>query len=136
MSLMKIYRLSFVCSLVLSACGSRLLNAAPPVAAHPNIVYMLCDDLGYGDIHALNPTRGKIPTPNVDRLATEGMIFTDAHAGSSVCTPSRYGILTGRYAWRTRLQSGVLSGMSEPLIAPTQLTVPSLLKQHGYATAI
>jgi arylsulfatase A-like enzyme len=101
----------------------------------PNIVYILCDDLGYGDVHALNPERGKIPTPNVDRLAREGMVFTDAHAGSSVCTPTRYGIMTGRYAWRTRLQSGVLFGLSSPLIAPNRLTVAGLLKQAGYHTA-
>jgi arylsulfatase A-like enzyme len=101
----------------------------------PNIVYILCDDLGYGDVHALNPERGKIATPNIDRLASQGMIFTDAHAGSSVCTPSGYGILTGRYCWRTKLQSSVLSGSDLPLIAPDRLTVASLLKQHGYATA-
>jgi len=101
----------------------------------PNILYVLCDDLGYGDIHALNPERGKIPTPNMDRLAAEGMAFTDVHSSSSVCTPTRYGILTGRYNWRTRLQSGVLGGFSPPLIAADRLTVPKLLKQHGYHTA-
>lgn len=101
----------------------------------PNLVYVLADDLGYGDVRCLNPDRGKIPTPNVDRLAAEGLTFTDAHSGSSVCTPTRYGILTGRYAWRTRLQSGVLGGYSPPLIAPGRRTVASLLQQHGYATA-
>jgi arylsulfatase A-like enzyme len=118
--------------------ATRLCRAASDAAipsAHPNIVYILCDDLGYGDVHALNPERGKIPTPNLDRLASQGMVFTDAHGGSSVCTPTRYGILTGRYAWRTRLQSGVLNGDSPPLIAPGRLTVPTLLKQHGYTTA-
>ena len=89
-----------------------------PAASRPNILYILADDLGYGDVHCLNPERGKIPTPNLDRLAQQGMSFTDAHSGSSVCTPTRYGILTGRYAWRTRLQSGVLDGYSPPLIAP------------------
>lgn len=111
-----------------------ILRAAD-APTHPNIVYILCDDLGYGDVHALNPQRGKIPTPNIDRLIAEGMAFTDCHSGSSVCTPTRYGILTGRYAWRTRLQKGVLSGMGEPLIAPNRLTVATLLKQHGYTTA-
>ena len=72
-------------------------------ADRPNIVYILADDLGYGDVHALNP-EGKIPTPHLDRLAAQGMAFTDAHSGSAVCTPTRYGILTGRYAWRSRLQ--------------------------------
>ena len=109
-------------------------NAADP-HQRPNIVYILCDDLGYGDVHALNPQRGKIPTPNIDTLASQGMVFTDAHGGSSVCTPTRYGILTGRYSWRTKLQASVLSGTSEPLIAPGRLTVASLLKENGYSTA-
>jgi arylsulfatase A-like enzyme len=104
-------------------------------AQKPNIVYILADDLGYGDVHALNPQRGKLATPHADRLAREGMAFTDAHGGSSVCTPTRYGILTGRYAWRSRLQSGVLDGYVSPLIAAERLTVPALLKQHGYHTA-
>ena len=112
------------------------LQAATPTARKPNIVYILCDDLGYGDIHCLNPQRGKIGTPGVDLLASQGMVFTDAHSGSSVCTPTRYGLLTGRYAWRTRLQRGVLDGGNdEPLIAAERLTVPGFLKQHGYATA-
>ena len=105
-------------------------------AVRPNIIYVLCDDLGYGDVQCLNPVHGKIKTPCADRLAREGMVFTDAHSGSSVCTPTRYGILTGRYAWRTRLQKGVLSGSSAPLIAPERLTVPALLRQQGYATAM
>jgi arylsulfatase A len=113
-------------------------STAPTAAMpHPNIVYILCDDLGYGDVHALNPQRGKIKTPNIDKLVTQGMTFSDAHSGDAVCTPSRYGILTGRYAWRTHLQAGVLNGMtSEPLIAPTRLTVPEMLKKQGYATAM
>ncbi|SHI70553.1 sulfatase family protein [Pseudozobellia thermophila] len=104
---------------------------------HPNIVYIICDDLGYGDVAALNPERGKIPTPEIDALAREGITFTDAHSGSSVCTPSRYSILTGRYAWRSRLQEGVLRGGDEfdPLIAENRLTVPKMLKKVGYTTA-
>lgn len=102
----------------------------------PNIVFVLCDDLGYGDVHCLNPERGKIPTPNVDRLAKEGMIFTDAHSGSSVCSPTRYGLMTGRYSWRTRLQSGVVSGFEPCLIAPDRPTVASFLKAQGYDTGI
>lgn len=105
-------------------------------ASKSNIVYILADDLGYGDVQCLNPQRGKIKTPHLDRLASQGMIFTDAHSGSSVCTPTRYGLLTGRYAWRTRLQRGVLDGGSdEPLISADRLTVPGLLQQQGYATA-
>ncbi|MSU24275.1 MAG: arylsulfatase [Opitutus sp.] len=116
-------------SLVVAAATSR-------AAEKPNIVYILADDLGYGDVQALNPARGKIKTPHLDRLASQGMTFTDAHSGSSVCTPTRYGLLTGRYAWRSRLQKGVLDGTDDPpLIAADRLTVPALLRQHGYTTA-
>ncbi|MCF7730486.1 MAG: sulfatase-like hydrolase/transferase [Akkermansiaceae bacterium] len=109
------------------------LAAEPP--AKPNIVFILADDLGYGDVHCLNPEHGKIATPMLDQLAAQGMAFTEAHSSSAVCTPTRYGILTGRYNWRSRLQQGVLLGYSTPLIAADRLTVPALLKQHGYATA-
>ena len=104
-------------------------------ASRPNIVLILADDLGFGDVQCLNPTRGRIPTPHFDSLAAGGITFTDAHSGSSVCTPTRYGLLTGRYAWRTRLQRGVLSNYAEPLIAADRLTLPGLLKTHGYHTA-
>jgi len=100
----------------------------------PNIVYILADDMGYGDMGCNNPD-SRIPTPNLDRLAGQGLRFTDAHASSSVCTPSRYSILTGRYAWRTPLQSGVLWPWDPPLIEPERLTVSELLRQHGYRTA-
>lgn len=103
-------------------------------APKPNILYILCDDLGWGDVHCLN-AEGKIPTPAMDKLGAEGEIFTDAHSSSAVCTPTRYGILTGRYNWRSRLQSGVLGGLSPHLIEPGRITVPSLLRQHGYHTA-
>jgi len=106
------------------------------VSAKPNLVYVICDDLGYGDIQCLNPKNGKIPTPHADKLASEGMIFTDAHSGSSVCTPTRYGLLTGRYSWRTKLQSGVVQGFAPCLIAKDRPTVASFLKQQGYHTAI
>ena len=101
----------------------------------PNIVIILADDLGYGDIRAYNPTRGKIATPHLDRLAAEGMRFTDGHSSSGVCSPSRYTLLTGRYHWRTRLQSGIVGVFGEPLIAPDRLTVASLAKRQGYRTA-
>ncbi len=106
-------------------------SAAP---AKPNIIYILCDDLGYGDVKCLNP-QGKIPTPHLDKLAAAGMYFTDVHSSSSVCSPTRYGIMTGRYNWRTKLQSGVLGGLSPRLIEPGRLTVPQLLKNNGYHTA-
>ncbi len=111
------------------------ISAAESAATPPNIVYILADDLGYGDVQCLNPERGKIPTPNLDRLAGQGMRFTEAHSGSAVCTPTRYGILTGRYSWRSHLQSGVLSGYSPPLISHDRLTVPRFLEQQGYTTA-
>ena len=105
-----------------------------PKASKPNIVYILADDMGYGDVQCLNKD-GKIATPNMDRLAAGGMAFTDAHSGSAVCTPTRYGVLTGRYAWRTRLARGVLLGYSRHLIDPARMTVAGLLKANGYHTA-
>ncbi|WDE98956.1 arylsulfatase [Lentisphaera profundi] len=104
--------------------------------SRPNIVLILCDDLGYGDVQCLNPEKGKIKTPHIDKIAEQGMTFTDAHSGSSVCTPTRYGLLTGRYSWRTRLQSGVVAGYKPCLITPDRLTVAGLLKKQGYTTAI
>lgn len=102
--------------------------------ARPNFVYILADDLGYGDVRCLNP-EGKIATPHMDRLAAEGMRFTDTHSSSAVCTPTRYGIMTGRYNWRSRLKSGVQGGMSPDLIEPGRPTVASFLKNEGYHTA-
>jgi len=115
--------------LFLASCGG-----GEKVSDLPNIVYILTDDMGYGDVSALNE-HAAWKTPNMDRLAAEGMVFTDAHSGSAVCTPTRYGILTGRYSWRTRLKSGVLWGRSAPLIEEGRMTVASLLKKHGYETA-
>jgi arylsulfatase A-like enzyme len=100
----------------------------------PNVVFILCDDLGYGDVKCLNKD-GKIATPHMDRLAAGGMIFTDAHSSSAVCSPTRYGIITGRYNWRSRLKAGVLGGYSPRLIEEGRLTVAQMLKDHGYATA-
>ncbi len=100
----------------------------------PNIVYILADDLGYGDVSAFNENAAW-QTPNIDRLASEGMIFTDAHSGSAVCTPTRYGVLTGRYAWRSSLKSGVTWSWDDALIQEGRITVGSLLQTHGYKTA-
>jgi len=111
-----------------------LFGSATLAGDHPNLIFILCDDLGTGDVRILNP-EGKIATPNFDRIGREGMIFTDAHTPSSVCTPTRYGTLTGRYNWRTRLQSGVLGGLSPQLIEPGRMTVADLLKARGYHTA-
>lgn len=103
-------------------------------ASRPNIVFILADDLGIGDLGCYND-QSKIRTPNMDRIAAEGMRFNDAHTPSAVCSPTRYGVLTGRYAWRSRLKSGVLWGYSRSLIEPDRETVASLLKKQGYATA-
>ena len=100
----------------------------------PNIVYILADDMGYGDISGLNPD-AKVNTPTLDSLIASGMSFSDAHSSSSVCTPSRYSILTGRYAWRTQLKRGVTWGYSPPVIDSNRTTVASLLKANGYKTA-
>lgn len=100
----------------------------------PNIVIILADDLGYGDPQVYN-SESKIPTPNIDRLAKEGILFTDAHTPSSVCTPTRYGLLTGRYAWRTELKKSVLWMWDKPLIAKDRLTFPKMLKTKNYTTA-
>jgi arylsulfatase A len=111
-----------------------LVGLTASAADRPNVIFILCDDLGYGDVACLNPN-GKIKTPHIDRLAREGMTFTDAHSGSAVCTPTRYGVLTGRYAWRSRLKNGVLGGLSPRLIEPGRMTVASMLKAQGYHTA-
>lgn len=100
----------------------------------PNLIVILADDLGYGDVGVFNP-KSRIPTPRLDRLAGEGIRFVDAHAPDASCTPSRYGLLTGRYAFRSRLRGGVLPPWGRPLIEPGRLTLPELLRQHGYDTA-
>ena len=99
----------------------------------PNIVVILADDLGYGDVQPLNQ-ESKIATPNFNRLAKQGMTFTDAHSPSAVCTPTRYGLLCGRYPWRSSLKRGVLGGYSKPLIEPERQTIASVLKSAGYHT--
>jgi arylsulfatase A len=100
----------------------------------PNIVFILADDLGYGDVSALN-NQSKIKTPNIDRIAANGITFTDAHSSSAVCTPTRYSLLTGIYNWRSTLKNGVLNGYSPALIPENQATVASMLSQQGYHTA-
>ena len=122
------------------AAGRRLLQAQPVDSPSkspqplPNIVVIMADDMGYGDVNCYNAD-SKIPTPNMDKLAGTGMRFTDAHSPSAVCSPTRYGVLTGRYCWRTRLKHGVLGGYSPPLIEPSRLTLASMLKQKNYTTA-
>ena len=117
---------SILCVWMGSTCGAQ---------SKPNIVLIYADDLGYGDVSCYNPDRGKISTPNIDRLARQGMRFTDAHSSSGVCSPSRYTLLTGRYHWRTRLQLGIVGLWGKPLIAPKRSTIANLLGDQGYQTA-
>lgn len=117
--------------LVISAtCSATAASQQEP----PNVVVILADDMGYGDIQRLNPD-SKLPTPHLDQLSREGMTFQDAHSPSAVCTPTRYGLLTGRYCWRTRLKRGVLGGYSPPLLARDRPTIGTLLQSAGYQTA-
>jgi len=102
---------------------------------YPNIIFILADDLGYGDLRCYNED-SKIPTPNIDKLASGGIMFTDAHTPSTVCSPTRYALLTGRYAWREpRLVRGVLRKTDPPVIDIERLTVADMLQKSGYKTA-
>ncbi len=119
---------------LLLAWPATICAHAVPRERMPNIVVILADDLGYGDISCNNPARGKILTPGIDRIAAQGLRFTDAHSSSGVCSPSRYTLLTGRYHWRSRLQQGIVNVWEPPLIAPDRLTIAGLARQHGYRT--
>ncbi|HEY1111681.1 MAG TPA: sulfatase-like hydrolase/transferase, partial [Opitutaceae bacterium] len=119
-------------SLVLLPLFALATQAQP---ARPNVLFILADDMGVGDVSALNP-KSIWKTPHLDRLAREGMTFTDGHSSSGVCTPTRYTLLTGRHSWRGTLKRGVLQGYSPSLIEPGRLTLPGFLKQQGYATAM
>ena len=122
--------------LLFSFCGVVLLGISASAKEHakPNIIFILADDLGYGDVSALNGN-SKIETTNIDRLAQQGVVFTDAHSSSAVCSPTRYGILTGRYNWRSTLKKGVLNGYSQALIPHERRTIASVLKEEHYQTA-
>ena len=128
------YRVLFVCFVIgiLPAIDQAVADQPPE---KPNILLIYADDLGYGDVQVYNPQRGKIPTPHIDQLASQGMRFSDAHSSSGVCSPSRYTILTGRYHWRSRLQSGIVGLYNEPLIAADRLTIGGLAQRQGYRTA-
>lgn len=101
----------------------------------PNVIVVLADDLGYGDVRCYDPEHARVSTPNIDRLAEQGMRFTDAHASASLCSPSRYGLLTGRFSWRSPLQTHVVRVYGSPLIAADRLTLPEMLQKQGYQTA-
>jgi arylsulfatase A-like enzyme len=118
---------------ILLACT--LFSPATAETNRPNVIVILCDDLGQGDPQCYNPD-SKIPTPSMDRLAKEGMRFTDAHTPSSVCTPTRYSTLTGQYCWRTRLKKGVhWNGWARTLIDEDRETIASMLEPYGYHSA-
>ncbi len=122
-----------IAALLVMAVGDLASASELPAPRPPNVVLILADDLGYGDLGCYN-SESKIPTQNLDQLASQGMRFTDAHSPSAVCSPTRYGLLTGQYAWRTELKSAVLWAFDRPLIAPNRFTLPDLLKEHGYQT--
>lgn len=127
-----------ICKLILfSVCAATLGAVAQTCVAgdRPNVIVIYTDDQGYGDVSHLNPD-SKFQTPNLDRLASAGMTFTDAHCSDTVCTPSRYGLLTGRYSWRTTLKRNVFGAEKECLIADGRMTLASLLKSNGYHTAM
>jgi arylsulfatase A-like enzyme len=130
---MQIVRHLIIVAFALAAWVS-LDNAATSAEKRgaPNIVVILADDLGYGDVGCYGAT--KVKTPNLDRLASEGIRFTDAHATSSTCTPSRYGLLTGEYPWREK-GTGILPGDAELIIQPGRATLPAVLRSAGYRTA-
>ncbi|WP_405398692.1 arylsulfatase [Maribacter sp. Asnod2-G09] len=110
-------------------------NFAQESNQNPNVILILVDDLGYGDVSAYNENAA-FATVNIDRLAKEGISFTDAHTSSAVCSPTRYGIITGRYSWRSKLKHGVLKGYSKPIINNERKTIAELFKENGYSTGM
>ncbi len=125
--------LTLLTALLLAPLGT--LHAAGAPIQKPNVIFILADDLGYGDVRCYN-AEAKVPTPHLDRLAREGMRFTDAHSPATVCTPSRYSLMTGQMAFRVPNGGRVFDGIGGPsLIAPGRLTLPAMLRANGYATA-
>ena len=120
---------------MLLSCTVPLKPTFATDAPRPNIIVIYTDDQGFGDASCLNPD-SKFKTPNFDRLAAEGISFTDAHCSDTVCTPSRYGLLTGRYSWRTTLKTGVFGAEKKCLIEDGRITLASLLRDRGYHTAM
>jgi arylsulfatase A-like enzyme len=120
-------------ALLLASLGVVHAADKPALATTPNIVFIMADDLGYGDLGCYGAT--KVKTPHVDRLASQGLRFTDGHSSAGTCTPSRYSFVTGEYAFRNR-NTGIASGVDGLIIEPGRVTVPSLLKRAGYATGI
>ena len=127
---MPLFRLVLALALTF-ACRWVIADETPK----PHVVLIMADDLGYGDVQPLNPS-SSIPTPAFNRLAKEGLTFSDAHTPSAVCTPTRYGLLTGRYCWRTNLKRGVLNGYGKPLIEKDRATLGTVMGDAGYRTAV
>ena len=122
-------------TLLLSCLATGMsMNVTAQDKKQPNIIFILADDLGYGDLSYLNE-QGKIKTPHLDKMASEGVVFGDAHSSSAVSTPTRYGVLTGRYNWRSTLKNGVLHWYATPLIPSGRTTMASMLRNQGYNTA-
>jgi len=120
------------CATMLTVCETAALTRANDHPASPNVVIIYADDMGYGDLAIQNPS-SKIPTPNLDRLASKGMRFTDAHSSSGICTPSRYALLTGRFHWRKF--HDIVNSFDPPVLDAAELTLPEMLKTKGYRTA-
>lgn len=128
--------ISFLAIAIMAICFLPMSCVSKPqIQTRPNIIIIYTDDQGYGDMSGLNPD-AKFKTPNMDRIALEGAIFTDGHSSDAVCTPSRYSLLTGRYSWRTSLKKGVLEADGPCLIEKDRMTIASLLQENGYNTAM
>ncbi len=127
---------TLVCCFMLMPIMAPAVVSAADQPRRPNVVVILADDMGLGDVTALN-RQSRIPTPHLDQLARQGLVFTDAHAAGSYCVPSRYGLLTGRYMWRTRLGSGGnLANFAGTLIEPGRRTIANLMQDAGYQTGL
>ncbi len=124
-----------LCIFLVISSGCKFQNKKELSENKPNVIIIFADDMGYGDVAANNP-ESKLKTPNLDRLVSEGINFTDAHTSSAVCTPSRYSLLTGRYPWRSERKRGVLNGYGKPIIELERQTLASIFKDAGYSTSI
>ena len=126
--------LLFIAVFILPTNAYAQLKNEKPLKQKPHIVLIVADDLGYGDLGINGAT--KISTPAIDKIANEGINFVNAYASSSLCSPSRYTVMTGRYSWRTQLKQGVLTYYDPPLIKPEQTTIADMLKRNGYQTVL